>query len=206
MRPKAEPTTEGQGAILDARDAGSLEGGPSFSLGHRLYRLAWGLAWTLLASWTPPPLHAWRRWLLRLFGAKIAPTAVVYGSARVWSPANLVMEAHACLGPGVNCYSMAPIRLGPYALASQGAHLCAGTHDFEDPYFQLIAKPITIGARAWIAAEAFVGPGVVVGEGAVLGARAVAAKDLAPWTVYVGNPAVASRPRRLRAGGEALPD
>jgi putative colanic acid biosynthesis acetyltransferase WcaF len=58
-----------------------------------------------------------------------------------------------------------------------------------------VARPITIGAEAWIAAEAFVGPGVQVGEGAVLGARAAAFRDLEPWTVYSGNPAMPLRPR-----------
>jgi hypothetical protein len=75
----------------------------------------------------------------------------------------------------------------------QGAHLCTGTHDVEDADFQLVTKPIVIGANAWIAAEAFVGPGVTVGEGAVLGARAVAFRHLDAWTVYAGNPA-----RKLR--------
>jgi tetrahydrodipicolinate N-succinyltransferase len=56
-------------------------------------------------------------------------------------------------------------------LVSQGVHLCAGTHDFDTPLFQLVAKPITIGAHAWVAAEAFVGPGTRVGEGAVVGHR-----------------------------------
>jgi putative colanic acid biosynthesis acetyltransferase WcaF len=84
---------------------------------------------------------------------------------------------------------MARISMGRYALASQGAHLCAGTHDIGDPNFQLRARPIVIGERAWIAADAFVGPGVTVGDGAVLGARAVAFSDLPPWSVSVGNPA-----------------
>ena len=35
-----------------------------------------------------------------------------------------------------------------------------------------------------------------VGDGAVLGARGVAFADLAPWTVYVGNPALEIRKRR----------
>ncbi|MES2392360.1 MAG: hypothetical protein V4555_12015, partial [Acidobacteriota bacterium] len=48
---------------------------------------------------------------------------------------------------------------------------------------------------AWICAKASVAPGVHVGEGAVLGLASVATKDLAPWTVYSGHPAVPIRER-----------
>lgn len=180
---------------LQAVESQPLLGGPSFSRRHRLLRVAWNVTWWMLAAWTPPLLHGWRRFLLRLFGAHIAPTAEVYASSRVWYPPNLTMAEYSCLGPEVKCYCIAPIALAPYALASQGAFLCTGSHDIADENFQLIAQPITIGARAWIAAEAFVGPGVHVGEGAVLGARACTFHDLAPWTVYVGNPARPLKPR-----------
>lgn len=183
---------------LDARTSRAWEGGASFSRANRLYRLSFAVTWALLAAWTPPPLRGWRRWLLRRFGATLAPTANVYGSARIWSPANLVMDDRATIGPGANIYSMAPIHIGAYAIVSQGAYLCAGSHAIEDPEFQLRARPITIGERAWIAAEAFIGPGVTVGEGAVLGARGCAMRDLEPWTVYSGNPAVPLKPRRIR--------
>lgn len=185
-------------SIVDARTADSTRGAASFTLRNRLYRAAWGIAWALLASWTPPTLFGWRRMLLRLFGAQLAPTARVYPGVRIWSPANLVMEDYACLGPGAIVYTMAPIRLRAFALVSQRGHLCAGTHDIEDPNFQLKARPIEIGARAWIAAEAFVGPGVTVGEGAVVGARAVVMRDVAAWTVCSGNPAKMLRERRVR--------
>lgn len=188
---------------LDGQASRAWEGGPSFALRNRLYRAAWSVAWLLLARWTPPPLRGWRRWLLRLFGAQVAPTANIYGSARIWSPAHLVVGDHAAIGPGAIVYSMAPIAIGAHCVISQRAHLCAGTHDIEDAAFQLHARPIVIGARAWIAAEAFVGPGVTVGEGAVLGARGCAMRDLAPWTVHVGNPAAAVRARRIRFGTPA---
>jgi putative colanic acid biosynthesis acetyltransferase WcaF len=184
--------------ILLAAESGSAEGGPTFPLSHRLFRVFWNLTWLLLASWTPPFLRAWRRWLLTVFGARIHPTANIYGSVRIWYPPNLTMGPYACLGPGVRAYCMAPISLDAYALVSQRAHLCAGTHDIEDPHFQLRVRPITIGHRAWVAAEAFVGPGVTVGEGAVLGGRGVAFQDLAAWGVYSGNPAVLLKERRIR--------
>lgn len=186
--------------LLDAQATRPWEGGPSFSLANRLHRTLWIATWGLLASWTPPPLRGWRRFLLRLFGARLAPTANIYGSARIWSPANLEMGDYAAIGPGAIIYTMGPIRIGAHAIISQRAHLCAGTHDADDPNFQLRARPIAIGDRAWIAAEAFVGPGVTVGEGAVLGARACAMRDLDPWTIYSGNPARPLRERRVRFG------
>lgn len=188
----------GQDGSSDILNASLQNKNISFSLRNRIYRTLWKICWLLLARWTPPPLHCWRRILLRLFGAHIASTAYVYPSVRIWSPANFEMGAFACIGPDVRIYSMAKITLEPYALASQGAHLCTGTHNIEDENFQLCARSTVVGRRAWIAAEAFVGPGVTVGEGAVLGARSCAFHDLDAWTVYVGNPARAIKARKIR--------
>ena len=105
------------------------------------------------------------------------------------------MGDHSALANDVDCYSVAPVALGAYSTVSQYAHLCTATHDYADPGFRLVAKPITIGARAWLAAGAFVGPGVTVGQGAVVGARAVVVKDVSEWTVVAGNPCRPIGPR-----------
>ncbi|MFB9950273.1 putative colanic acid biosynthesis acetyltransferase [Rhizobium puerariae] len=172
------------------------EGGPSFALGHRLFRAAWNVTWAVFGRWTPAPLHGWRRTLLKLFGASLEKTSRVYPGVRVWFPPNLSMGHHATLGPDVICYCMDRVLIGDHAVVSQRAHLCGGTHDPDHPDFPLIAKPIVIGSHAWIAAEAFVGPGVAVGEGAVLGARAVAVRNLESNVIYAGNPARPIRERK----------
>jgi putative colanic acid biosynthesis acetyltransferase WcaF len=189
--------------ILKAEKSNSLKGGPSFSLSNRVYRTVWRLTWFFLARWTPPPFRAWRRLLLRLFGASMGRGSDVRSGARVWSPRNLVMNEYASLGDGVNCYNMARIELGRFVVISQRTHLCTGTHEIDEPTMQLYAQPIRIGDHAWVAAEAYVGPGVTIGDGAVLGARGVTARDLEPWSVYVGNPAekIRSRPN-IAAGRE----
>ncbi|WP_422374601.1 putative colanic acid biosynthesis acetyltransferase [Roseibium sp.] len=163
-------------------------GAKSFGLKNRLFRILWGVTWFLLASWSQP-LHGWRRFLLRQFGAKVGEGVYVAPSARIWHPGNLVLEDFAAIADEADIYNMAPVTIGKYAVVSKRAHLCAGSHDINDDRFLLIAKPVTLEAYSWVAAEAFVGPGVTVGEGAVLGARGVTAKDLAPWTVFAGNPA-----------------
>jgi putative colanic acid biosynthesis acetyltransferase WcaF len=177
-------------------------GAASFPWWHRLFRAFWQITWLLLAAWTPPLFHPWRRLILRAFGAKAERLSDVRGSARVWYPPYLTLGEGALIGPRVNCYNMAPIELERFALVSQGAHLCAGNHDIDDPNFTLFSKSILLRAHCWVAAEAFVAPGVTVGVGAVLGARGVALGNLEPWTVYVGNPASAKRNRK-RAGNDS---
>lgn len=185
--------------ILDAHQARPRTGGASFTRRSRLTRAAFVLCWTLLAAWTPPPLRGWRRLILCAFGAHMGKGANVYASARIWHPGLLVMGDYATLGRRVNCYNQATVTLGEYAVVSQDATLCSGTHDYEDPEFQLQTRPIMLGAHSWIAAEAFVGPGVVVGSHAVLGARGVAMRDLEPGTIHAGNPAVMVKRRKLGA-------
>lgn len=166
-----------------------FKGAASFSLRHRLTRILWSFTWVLLASWTPAPLHRWRVFLLTLFGAKVHSTAHVYSSVKIWYPANLIMDEHACLAPHVNCYNMNIVHIGEKAIVSQYATLCGGTHDIRDPKFQLITKPIIIEKGAWVAANAFVGPGVIMAENSVVGACSVVFKNTVPNGIYVGNPA-----------------
>ncbi|MHB8636592.1 MAG: LbetaH domain-containing protein [Fimbriimonadaceae bacterium] len=127
--------------------------------------------------------------MLRAFGARMGKGCRVYSTVNVWAPWNLEVGDHAIIGDRVICYSMGTISVGEWAVISQGAHLCTGTHDYDSPNFRLVVRQISIGRQAWVAADAFVGPGVTVGVGAVLGARAVAFKNLPDWTVWAGNPA-----------------
>lgn len=184
------------GPILPGTRYGTAGRRRSFAWSHLLLRLIWNITWFFLASWTPPQLYAWRRLLLNLFGAKIAKGARVYGSARIWYPPNLVMEAGSVLGWRSFAYTQDRIVIGEHAIISQFSMLVTGTHDVDSETFQLFTKPIHIGSHAWIAANTFVGPGVTVGEGAVLGGAGVAFRNLEPWTIYGGNPAQKIRERR----------
>jgi putative colanic acid biosynthesis acetyltransferase WcaF len=183
-------TVHGTAAVGTApigRDLSRLE----LSVANRAARAIWNLAWLVLFRPTPIPLHAWRRQLLRLFGATIGKGARIYPGARIWAPWNLVLEDDSCIANGVDCYSVAEIRLNRGALVSQYSHLCSASHDYTHEDFPLVAAPILIGTRAWVAAGAFIGPGVRIGERAVVAARAVVVKDVGPWVVCGGNPAKA---------------
>jgi putative colanic acid biosynthesis acetyltransferase WcaF len=167
-------------------------------------RLIWSLVWNVCCRWTPVPLHGWRCFVLRLFGARLGPLNFIYPSARIWAPWLLETEDVVTISRDVSVYNVGGVRLGSHSIISEGALLCGATHDFQNSDFRLVSRRIVIGAYAWVCARAVVLPGVVCGEGSVLGAAAVAAKDLEPWTVYAGNRAV--RVCARRRSGDATPN
>lgn len=170
----------------------------SFSLQNKIYRVVWAVFNLLFFRYSPRPFFKWRVLILKLFGAKIAFSCRVYGSSKIWSPKNLIMEEQATIGPNANIYNQGTIKLCKLSTVSQNASLCASSHRYQSRKHELILCPITINEKAWICAEAFVGPNVNVGEGAVLGARSVAKKDLEPWAVYDGNPCVKVKDRIMK--------
>jgi putative colanic acid biosynthesis acetyltransferase WcaF len=160
-----------------------------FPLTHRLRRLLWHAVWLCLFRPSPRFAFAWRRLLLRAFGARLHPSARVYHSTRIWAPWNLVMDADSILADDADCYNVATVTLMEGAIVSQYAYLCTAGHDVHDPAFPLVTAPVTIEPGAWVAAKAVIGPGVTVGAGAVVALGAVVVKSVPAGTIVGGNPA-----------------
>ena len=163
----------------------------SLSLRNQAGRGLWSLCWALFFLPSPriPGFWAWRRMILRLFGAKIGNGAKIYPTARIWAPWNLRMGDHSLIGPHCDIYNVAMVALGSEAWVSQYSFLCSASHDTQDRERRLVSAPIEIGDGAWVAADAFIGPGIKVGKRAVVGARASVFHDVAPRSIVGGNPA-----------------
>ena len=170
----------------------------AFSLRNKIARYIWGWVWLLLFRPSPIFAYGWRRFLLRLFGARIGHRAVVHRSARVWAPWNLKMADNSCIGEFVDCYSAAPVILGNWAVVSQYCLLCNASHNYEADALPGTQSAITIGDYAWVAADVYVAPGVTIGDGAVVGARSSVHKSIPSWSVVGGNPARVIKTRRWR--------
>ena len=171
---------------------------PAFAAGDRARRMAWNLCRAVLYRPSPRPMHAWRAFLLRGFGATLGPHCHFYPGSKVYAPWNLFCADAVAAADGAEIYNPAPVRLGSHAILSQDAYLCGATHDIDDPRFPLLAFAMEVGAYAWICARASVAPGVNVGEGAVLALGAIATRDIEPWCVYAGVPAVKLKERKRR--------
>ena len=157
---------------------------------QKIRRLLFQIVWTVLVR--PFPRATMRRWnnaILRLFGAKVAKSAIVYSSAKIFMPENLIIGDKACLAGNTIVENAATVHLMENSIVSQYSYLCTASHDIRHPDFPQFSKPITIGKNAWVTARCFIGPGVNVGEGGVIGASSSVFKDVPANTVVGGNPA-----------------
>ncbi len=134
-------------------------------------------------------MWGFRRSILRVFGAQIGSGAHVYPTVKIAIPWNIRLGQDCAVGDRGILYSLGIISIGDRSTVSQGAHLCAGTHDIFDPARPLLKPPIHVGNDAWVCADAFIGPGVTIGDAAIVGARSVVMRDVNPHVIVAGNPA-----------------
>ena len=165
---------------------------------HRLKRVAWAI---VNAFVFPLVSNRYRKFLLKLFGAKIRLHVRIYRSVKIYAPWNLeIIGEHGpvCIGPRVEIYNKDKVVFGNDIVVSQDSYICTATHDVTSPSMNLVTKPIVINDQVWIAAKATILPGVTVGEGVIVGACSVVSKDVPPWSIVVGNPAEVVKKRELK--------
>lgn len=161
-----------------------------YSIRMRILKQIWNIVWLIFIRPCPRIfLNAWVRFVYRAFGAKMASTAVIHPSAKVFIPWFIEMGEYSVIGSHVTVLNVAPLIMGHDCTISEGAYICCGSHNIFSEKHEQTTSRIILEDRSWVATEAFVGMGVTVGQGAVIGARAAVFKDVEPWTVVGGNPA-----------------
>jgi len=171
-------------------DSGFTYGRPKFTV------FLWFLVQDTLFRFSPIPCYGFRRWLLRRFGCKLGEDVIIRPRARFHYPWRIEIGDFSSIGDDVWLYSIAPIKVGSHAVISQKSFLCTAGHDYHDPYFKTVAKPITVGEGAWIAADVFIAPGVTIGDNAVVGARSSVFKDMPAEMICYGTPCQPRKPRQ----------
>lgn len=100
-------------------------------------------------------------------------------------------------GIGVNCEIARGVRIGSNVMMGPECLFYTNQHQFNpetrrfEGYTDI--KPIVIEDDVWIGRRAIIMGGVTIGKGAVIGAAAVVTKDVPPYTIAAGNPAVVKK-------------
>jgi putative colanic acid biosynthesis acetyltransferase WcaF len=188
-----KPDTSSEGGAVDISYTPS-----PFSFWNKMARTLWGTVWALFFRPSPRIFHAWRRFLLKLFGAKLGKNVHLYPTCRITMPWALEMGDYSCFGDGVICYNIGGVKIGANTTVSQYTHLCSSSHDYTRSNMPQTFGRIVVEDQVWVCADCFIGPGVTVGQGAVVGSMAAVFKDVEAWSVVGGNPAKFIKRRQMQ--------
>ena len=134
-------------------------------------------------------MYAWRRFLLRSFGAKIGKKVLIRPSAKITYPWKVSIGEYSWIGDNAVLYSLGEIQIGDNTVISQRCYLCTGSHKHDVLSFPIYSQKITIGSECWLATDVYVAPGVSINNTCVVGARSSVFTDLDSKKVYIGSPA-----------------
>lgn len=161
----------------------------------RLKRTCWYFVNVLFFINPLNPSSGFKRFLLKVFGAKIGKGVVLKPAINIKYPWKLTVGDYSWIGEKVWIDNLAPVTIGKNVCLSQGAMLLTGNHDYTKISFDLVIAGIVLEDGVWIGAQALICPGVSAESHAVLAAKSVATKTLTAYTIHQGNPATPVRER-----------
>lgn len=136
------------------------------------------------------PSSALKIILLKAFGAKIGEGVVIKPSVNIKYPWKLNVDDHTWIGEEVWIDNLVQVSIGKSVCISQGALLLTGNHNYKKTTFDLITGEILLEDGVWIGARATVCPGTVCRTHSIVTVGSVVSKELEPYGIYKGNPAI----------------
>lgn len=149
----------------------------------------WWIFQSVFVNTSPQVMYGWRRFCLRLFGAKIGKNVLIRPSVKVTYPWNLCIGDFSQVGDDVVLYTLDKISIGSHSVVSQRSYICTGSHDTRSLGFELITSPIVIGNEVWISFGCFVAPGVRLGDGCWCKAGSMVTSSFGDASILAGSPA-----------------
>jgi len=169
--------------------------------GNPLKRLAWYYVNVIFFKSAMIPSSGIKCALLRLFGARVGKGVNIKPSVNIKYPWRLIIGDYTWIGEKSWIDNLDDVVIGANCCISQGAMLLCGNHNYRKSTFDLITGKINLDDGVWIGAYSIVCPGIHCKSHAVLAVNSVATRDLEPYSIYQGNPAVKVKDRIFDSAG-----
>lgn len=137
------------------------------------------------------PSHTLRLFFYRkVMLAKIGPGSLIFMRAWFDCPGGLIIGNNSVINQQCRLDSRGSLTIGNNVSISAEVCILSAQHDIQDSHFAGITSAVTVGDYVFVGTRAMILPGVTLGEGSVVAAGAVVTKNVQPYTVVAGIPAV----------------
>ena len=168
-----------------------------YNPGNKLKIAIWFFVNALIFNNHVIPLSGMKIQLLKLFGARVGKGVLIKPSVNIKYPWLLEIGNYVWIGENVWIDNLAKVTIANNVCLSQGAMLLCGNHNYKKSSFELMVGEIVIEDGVWIGAKSIVCPGVICKTHSILTVGSVANKNLEPYSIYKGNPALIIKKREL---------
>src|SRR5690606_8511807 len=121
-----------------------------------------------------------------------------------FSSENIEIGNHVYIGPEAYIFAQGGLLIDDGTIIGPRVTILTSNHNFDSLDLQRVPydgknrlKQVTICKNVWIGANVSRVPGVTIGEGSVIAMGSVVTKDVRPYTVVGGNPAVVIKYRDI---------
>ncbi len=165
---------------------------------NRLYNYLadFALFWFHLLCFVPS--HHFRRFIMRLGGAKIGAGSSIHMGCRCFSLKNLKIGQDSIIGEYCFLDGRASLMIGDHTDIASQVLIYNSKHDIEDEEFKAVEEPVIIGNYVFIGPRVIIQPGITIGDGAVIAAGAVVTHDVPSGKIVGGVPAQEIGDRKIK--------
>jgi putative colanic acid biosynthesis acetyltransferase WcaF len=166
----------------------------------RFVQALWGLS-ELVFLYNPLiPSSGPRRFILKIFGARIGRHVKIRARVRVKYPWKLSVGENSWLGEGVWIDNHDRVDIGSNAVVSQETYITTGSHSYRTD-MHLITSPVLIRDGVWLCARTLIMRGVTIGTNSIVTPGSIVSKSIGSGEIHGGNPAQFIRHRAIQDRG-----
>lgn len=144
------------------------------------------------------PIHTVRHLAYSASGVRIGRGSTIHTGAIVYDPRGIEVGEDTIVGERSVLDGRDRLIIGNHVAISSEVMIYNSQHDVHDPSFKAITKPVRVDDYVFIGPRAIILPGITIGRGAVVAAGAIVTKDVEPFTIVAGVPAVKIGERKAK--------
>ena len=152
----------------------------------------------MLLRWTGfIPSHSIRKIIYKLSGINIGTGSTIHMWCNFFNPRGVKIGIGTIVGDHAFLDGRDQIEIGDNVDIASYVAIYNSQHDINSPDFSAVYGKVKIGDYAFIGPRVIVLPGVNIGKGAVVAAGAVVTKDVSPFAIVAGIPALQIGKRKI---------
>ncbi len=144
------------------------------------------------------PSHNIRKIIYRLGGMKIGGGSTIHMGVKFYDTKNIIIGQDSIIGEGCVLDGRSDLVIGSHVALASEVMVYNSQHDTNDENFIAINKPVILEDYVFVGPRAIILPGVKIGKGAIVAAGAVVTKDVLPFSIVGGVPAVEISQRKIK--------